>query len=262
MVWKTGAVALTCVLGACAPAAAPPARAAPAIELELVLDGLSQPLFLTHAGDGSGRLFVVEQTGRIRILGRDAGLDPTFLDLTDQVETGSERGLLGLAFHPDFAANGRFFVNYTRAPDGASVVAEFHAGASAEHADPQERVLLTVAQPFANHNGGMVAFGPDGYLYIGLGDGGSAGDPGDRAQNPNSCSEYCGSTSTAQGPTGSRRTTRSPAAAAAGDLRLDCAIPGASRSIGRTGGCWSATSARTGSRRSTSSAAAATTAGR
>jgi glucose/arabinose dehydrogenase len=185
MVWKTGAVALTCVLGACAPAAAPPARAAPAIELELVLDGLSQPLFLTHAGDGSGRLFVVEQTGRIRILGRDAGLDPPFLDLTDQVETGSERGLLGLAFHPDFAANGRFFVNYTRAPDGASVVAEFHAGASHEHADPQERVLLTVAQPFANHNGGMVAFGPDGYLYIGLGDGGSAGDPGDRAQNPN-----------------------------------------------------------------------------
>jgi glucose/arabinose dehydrogenase len=161
------------------------ARAEPRIDLQLVVDGLAQPLFVTHAGDDSGRLFVVEQGGRILIFEDGALLEQPFLDLGDRVRSGGERGLLGLAFHPDFDANGRFFVDYTRAPDAATVIAEFHASAaSPNRADPDQRVLLTVDQPFANHNGGMLAFGPDGDLCIGLGDGGGAGDPGNRAQNP------------------------------------------------------------------------------
>jgi hypothetical protein len=137
----------------------------------IVTQGLEHPVFLTHAGDGSGRLFVVEQSGRIRVLEGQTLLPNAFLDITERVLSGGERGLLGLAFHPEYRRNGRFFVNYTRKPDGATVVAE-------------ERILLIVPQPYANHNGGMVAFGPDGYLYLGLGDGGSGGDPNNRAQNP------------------------------------------------------------------------------
>ena len=172
-------VVLACLLGACTQAGAKTA-----IGLDRVVDGLTRPLFVTHAGDGSGRLFVVEQAGRIRIVERGAVLEPPFLDLSDQVRSGGERGLLGLAFHPEFATNRRFFIDYTREPDGATVIAEYHAAtASPNRADPLGRVLLTVAQPFANHNGGMLAFGPDGDLYIGLGDGGSGGDPGNRAQN-------------------------------------------------------------------------------
>ncbi len=150
----------------------------------VVTRGLAQPVYVTHAGDGSGRLFVLEQAGRIRVV-EDGRLRPEpFLDITDRVLAGGERGLLGLAFHPRFPANGRYFVNYTRRPDGATVIAEFRAGRDAATPQPAERVLLTVAQPYANHNGGMIAFGPDGYLYAGLGDGGAAGDPADRAQNP------------------------------------------------------------------------------
>jgi glucose/arabinose dehydrogenase len=178
---RIGPLALVCLLGASAVA-----RATPTIDLQLVVKGLSEPLFATHAGDGSGRLFVVEQGGRILIFKDGALIEQPFLDLGDRVKSGGERGLLGLAFHPDFAKNHRFFVDYPRTPDGATVIAELHVGADdPNRADPQERVLLTVAQPFVNHNGGMLAFGPDGDLYIGLGDGGSAGDPDDRAQNPN-----------------------------------------------------------------------------
>jgi glucose/arabinose dehydrogenase len=107
-----------------------------------------------------------------------------FLDITKQVLSGGERGLLGLAFHPDYRRNGRFFVNYTRKPDGATVLAEYQKGVTATSASQEERILLVVPQPYPNHNGGMVAFGPDGYLYVGLGDGGSKGDPDNRAQNP------------------------------------------------------------------------------
>ena len=182
MAWrKVGVVVLACLVGA-----GTPAGAKTAIGLDRVVDGLTRPLFATPAGDGSGRLFVVEQAGRIRIVGQGRVLEPPFLDLSELVRSGGERGLLGLAFHPDFATNRRFFVDYTREPDGATVIAEYHAAAaSANRADPLGRVLLTVAQPYANHNGGMLAFGPDGDLYIGLGDGGSGGDPGNRAQNPN-----------------------------------------------------------------------------
>lgn len=158
----------------------------PALHLETVIQaGLQQPLFLTHAGDGSQRLFVLEQPGRIRILLQQQLLPRPFLDIGERVRAGGERGLLGLAFHPAYPDNGRLFVNYTRQPDGATVVAEYHTSADPDQAAMEERVLLTVPQPYGNHNGGMLAFGPDGHLYIALGDGGLAGDPLNRAQNRN-----------------------------------------------------------------------------
>ena len=150
----------------------------------IVKGNLENPLFLTHSGDGTARLFVVEQSGRIRILEKGVLVPDPFLDITDRVLSGGERGLLGLAFHRDFRRNGRLFVNYTRKPDGATVVAEYRRDSPPHMASNKERVLLVVPQPYANHNGGMLAFGPDGYLYIGLGDGGSGGDPGNFAQSP------------------------------------------------------------------------------
>jgi glucose/arabinose dehydrogenase len=151
----------------------------------LVTESLENPVFLTHAADGSPRLFLVEQPGLIRIVERGALISSPFLDIRDRVLSGGERGLLGLAFHPDFRRNGRLYVNYTRHPDGATVLAEYRLGPSPREALRHERILMVVPQPYANHNGGMVAFGPDGYLYIALGDGGSEGDPGNRAQNTN-----------------------------------------------------------------------------
>jgi glucose/arabinose dehydrogenase len=121
----------------------------------------------------------VEQGGRIRIV-RNGVVDATLLDIRNLVVSGGERGLLGLALHPKFAQNGRIYVNYTRAVDGATVIAEI--GTSASPASRRE--LMTIAQPFENHNGGALRFGPDGYLYIGMGDGGSGNDPGNRAQDP------------------------------------------------------------------------------
>jgi glucose/arabinose dehydrogenase len=160
------------------------ASEAPAIDLvPVVTHGLRSPLFLTHAGDGSGHLFIVEQAGTIQVVVQGVLQDKPFLDITKRVLSGGERGLLGLAFHPDYRRNGRFFVNYTRQRDGATVLAEYHRDGQTLQALPDERVLMTVPQPFANHNGGMVAFGPDGFLYVGRGDGGSKGDPQNRAQN-------------------------------------------------------------------------------
>jgi hypothetical protein len=155
--------------------------------LEPVLSGLTQPLFLTHAHDGTNRKFIVEQPGRILVMQPESSTTAVFLDIRSRVLSGGERGLLGLAFHPQYAANGRLFVNYTRQPDGATVIAEYHASnMSPNAADPaSEVVLLLIPQPFDNHNGGMVEFGPDGFLYIGMGDGGSGNDPGNRAQNVN-----------------------------------------------------------------------------
>jgi hypothetical protein len=165
-------------------AAAAPARAQTSIVLDPVLGGLAAPIFVTNAGDGSGRLFVVEQGGTIRVLAGGASAPTLFLDISDRVIAGGEQGLLGLAFHPQYETNRRFFVDYTRRSDGATVIAEYHASAADPNvADRTETILLTIAQPFANHNGGMLAFGPDGFLYIGMGDGGSANDPGNRAQN-------------------------------------------------------------------------------
>ncbi|MGB8509058.1 MAG: PQQ-dependent sugar dehydrogenase, partial [Pyrinomonadaceae bacterium] len=159
----------------------------PNIVLNSPVTGLSQPVSITHAGDGSGRLFIVEQGGRIRIIKNNAVLPAPFLDISNRVSTGGERGLLGLAFPPAYASNGRFYVNYTNAA-GDTVIARYRRSVSnPDLADAgSEGIVLTIAQPFANHNGGQLAFGPrDNFLYIGMGDGGDAGDPGNRAQNTN-----------------------------------------------------------------------------
>lgn len=159
-------------------------RFEPIISLKsLVPSGLEHPVFLSQAPDGTSRFFVVEQSGRIRILEGDILQRPPFLDISNRVEYGGERGLLGLAFHPEYKKNGRFFVNYSRAGDGATVIAEYRRSTDPAKSLRKERILLLVDQPFSNHNGGMLAFGPDGFLYIGMGDGGSGGDPGNRAQD-------------------------------------------------------------------------------
>lgn len=154
----------------------------PAIGLERVATGLSFPLYLT-APPNDARLFIVEKGGRIRIIQGGAVAAEPFLDISSRVSSGSEQGLLGLAFYPDFATSGRFVVNYTDR-DGNTVIATFRAAPGAARADAStESVLLQVDQPYSNHNGGQVAFGPDGFLYVGLGDGGSGGDPAGRGQN-------------------------------------------------------------------------------
>ncbi|MGE5849288.1 MAG: PQQ-dependent sugar dehydrogenase, partial [Candidatus Methylomirabilota bacterium] len=143
-------------------------------------------LYVTSARDGTNRLFIVEQGGVIKVLQPGATTPTVFLDITAKVLSGGERGLLGLAFHPQYATNRRFFVNYTSRPDGDTVIAEYQASsADPDLADASETVLLVIDQPFTNHNGGMIEFGPDGFLYIGMGDGGSGNDPGNRAQNIN-----------------------------------------------------------------------------
>ncbi len=127
-----------------------------AIRLDPLLQGLSTPVYVTNAHDDSNRLFIVEQAGRIKVLAPGATTPTVFLDITSRVLSGGERGLLGLAFHPQFGigTNSRFFVNYTRQTDGATVIAEYHVSANPNIADPSETVLLVIAQPFANHNGG------------------------------------------------------------------------------------------------------------
>jgi glucose/arabinose dehydrogenase len=158
--------------------ASPSATPLTAVGLAPFADGFGPLVLLTHAGDGSGRVYAVGQEGVISVVGADGAIEPEpFLDISDRLNYGGERGLLGLAFHPDHATNGRLFVNYTD-DAGDTVVAEFARSADGAAADPaSERVLLTIDQPFPNHNGGMVVFGHDGYLYISSGDGGSAGDP-------------------------------------------------------------------------------------
>ena len=153
------------------------------IRLEPVVSGLTQPLYVTHAFDD--RLFIVEQDGLIKIF-QDGALLPTpFIDLTEPVGYNSnEQGLLGLAFHPNYQENGYFFVDYTDL-NGRTNIARYRVTDDPNVADPASgQILLTIPQPFENHNGGMIAFGPDGYLYIGMGDGGSQGDPQNNGQNP------------------------------------------------------------------------------
>jgi glucose/arabinose dehydrogenase len=157
----------------------------PTLALTPVVSGLSAPVHITHAGDGSGRLFVVEQAGRIRIV-KNGALEPTpFLDITGRVSCCAMHGLLSVAFPSGYAQKGHFYVNYTDLA-GNTVIARFALTADPDVADAaSEQVVLPVGQPYPNHNGGQLAFGPnDGYLYIGMGDGGSGGDPENRAQNP------------------------------------------------------------------------------
>jgi glucose/arabinose dehydrogenase len=157
----------------------------PTLALGAPIGGFTSPVGITHAADGSGRIFVVEQGGRIRIVKSGITQSTPFLDISTRISSGGERGLLGLAFAPDYARRGYFYVNYTN-PAGNTVISRFRRSASnADAADPaSEQIIITIAQPFANHNGGQLAFGRDGYLYVGMGDGGDGGDPGNRAQNP------------------------------------------------------------------------------
>ncbi len=160
------------------------------LTLDLLTDQVIQPVAIRHSGDGTRRLFIVERAGIIRIfdLATDALLPTPFLDITGRVDdANSEQGLLGLDFHPNYETNGSFYVYYTRDPGPGldrTVVARYQVSAGNPNvANTTEAVLLEIEQPFDNHNGGDIHFGPDGYLYIGMGDGGSGGDPQNRAQN-------------------------------------------------------------------------------
>jgi uncharacterized repeat protein (TIGR03806 family) len=150
----------------------------------------TNPLFLVHAPNETNRLFVVEQGGVVKWFNNDntATTTTTFINLTSRVTSGGERGLLGMAFHPNFATNGQVFLSYTRTNGGLqSVISRFTSSDNGQTLDPNsEQIILTVDQPYDNHNGGGINFGPDGYLYIGFGDGGSGGDPQNNAQNLNS----------------------------------------------------------------------------
>ncbi len=151
-------------------------------EWKLIVSGLNRPVDIQPANDGSSRIFIIEKYGVIRIFENGQLLEAPFLNIDDRVnDSGNEMGLLGLAFHPDYEQNGFFYVNYT-GDGGNTRISRFQA--SGNMADPNsEKVLLLVEQPYQNHNGGALAFGPDGYLYAGLGDGGSAGDPQKNGQN-------------------------------------------------------------------------------
>ena len=140
--------------------------AAPAMEVEQIITGLANPVAITHAGDGSGRLFITLQGGQVIIYDGSQVLPTPFLDINSLVSTGFEQGLLSVAFHPDYKNNGLFFVNYTNT-SGNTVIARYSVSANPNLAAPgSATILLTISQPFGNHNGGQLQFGPDGYLYI------------------------------------------------------------------------------------------------
>lgn len=158
----------------------------PTIQLAPLASGMALPVSITAAGDHSGRLFVVEQGGQIQIVRNGVKLPQPFLDVRSLITSGGERGLLGLAFSPNYAANGHFYVYYTNL-SGDLTIARYSVGANPDLADPTSGVVvLTILHPTnSNHNGGQLAFGPDGYLYAGTGDGGGGGDPANNAQNLN-----------------------------------------------------------------------------
>ncbi len=175
------AAALAFALAGCAAAPAPAETAG--LALEVVTRELSDPLYLT-APPTDARLFVVEQAGRIRIIRDGALLQTPFLDIRKRASKGGERGLFSVAFHPDYAVNGYFYVNYTEAKTGHTRVERYRVGQHPDRADPgTAKLVLKIEQPYANHNGGHIAFGPDGMLYIAMGDGGSGGDPKGHGQN-------------------------------------------------------------------------------
>ena len=169
------------------PPSPPVALAQLRMELKPLWRDFTAPVYLTNAGDDSGRIFVVQQGGQIRIIRNGAIAPPPYLDVSSLISSGSERGLLGLAFPPDFEQSGRIYINYTDAR-GDTVVARYTTEdpASDEPAWSAPETVLTVKQPFSNHNGGCLQFGPNGMLYVGMGDGGSGGDPKNNAQNPKS----------------------------------------------------------------------------
>ena len=161
---------------------APPAGQ-PALAVRRIAEGLERPLDVT-APAGDRRLFVVEQTGRVRILSGGRVLPRPFLDLSGQVSHGSEQGLLSIVFHPRYRSNGLVYVDYTDRR-GDTRIERYHVSADSNRVDPASmRLVLAIRQPYSNHNGGLLLFGPDSLLYIGMGDGGSGGDPQRLAQNP------------------------------------------------------------------------------
>lgn len=146
----------------------------------------NQPVDIQHAGDGSNRLFVLSQEGIIHVFqnAENTNTKKTFLDITNKVLSGGEQGLLGLAFHPDYESNGYFYVDYTASNPRRTIIARYKVSGEPDAADlSSEQIVMEVAQPYSNHNGGQISFGPDGYLYISFGDGGSGGDPENNAQN-------------------------------------------------------------------------------
>ena len=190
--WLAGTVAVALLAASLSPATARPAEHAtpahldvPNAQLVRIVTDVNQPNTITNAGDGSGRVFINLQDGKIIIWNGRRVLPTPLLDIDPLVGSdGSEQGLLGLAFHPHYATTGYFYVDYTD-NNGDTVIARYHVSANDPNiADPNSAlILLVIDQPYANHNGGQLAFGPDGYLYIGLGDGGSEGDPGNRGQD-------------------------------------------------------------------------------
>lgn len=165
-----------------------PDSAFPTVALKELAAGLKQPVQVLVAPGDSARLFIVEQAGRVLILDGRGSRPEIFLDIRQQVDSGGEKGLLGLAFDPRYPETGRFYINYTAsAPGGLHTRIARFTRLTATRADARsETVLLRIAQPYSNHNGGQVKFGPDGYLYIGMGDGGAANDPQGHGQNPTS----------------------------------------------------------------------------
>jgi len=153
------------------------------IALKPIASGLDQPTSIVNAGDS--RIFITQQTGRIVIYDGTHVLPQPFLDVSSLISCCDERGLLSVAFHPHYRDNGLFFIDYTNT-QGNTVIARYSVSSDPNRANAASaQILLTIQQPFANHNGGQLQFGPDGYLYIGMGDGGSGGDPGNRAQSLN-----------------------------------------------------------------------------
>jgi len=182
---KLGVVVLLVLAVATAVASAPPrdeqAAQRPALRLERVASGLSSPLHVATPRSEPNRLYIVEQAGRIRVLQNGQVREKPFLDIRTLVRAGGEQGLLSVAFHPKYAQNRRFYVNYTNR-NGDTNVDEYRSNGQQALLRTRRRVLF-VDQPYANHNGGLVAFGPDGKLYVGMGDGGAGGDPENRSQN-------------------------------------------------------------------------------
>jgi Glucose / Sorbosone dehydrogenase len=157
--------------------------ASPNIQIEPIITGIDSPVAITQAGDSSGRLFITLQIGKILVYEEQQLLPTPFLDIGSLIVTGGERGLFSVAFHPNYVANGFLYVNYTDL-NGDTVIARYRVSVDPNVVDPASaNILLSIPQPFANHNGGQLQFGPDGYLYIGMGDGGSGGDPSNTAQS-------------------------------------------------------------------------------
>ena len=184
----SGPVALLALLGCSSPPGTAPPAATDSLRLvPVVTSGLSSPVYLTAPTGDTARLFVVEQSGQIRIVQHGQLLPAAFLDIHTRLVSGGEQGLLSVAFHPNYATNGYLYVNYTDLNGDTRVERYTVSAADSNLADTAtHKLIIFIPQPYTNHNGGLVMFGPDGMFYIGMGDGGSGGDPQNRAQSPDS----------------------------------------------------------------------------